>query len=70
MQCNYYVDNQQKIELLKKDVVYCALLNDVENMKKVSCYSGIGEYEPTMQEREEYCFSEFSSCPRFKTRIR
>lgn len=69
MRCNYCVDNRQKIEQLRKDDFYCAL-NDISSLEMVTCHSGIGEYEPSLQEREIFCFSEFCKCPRFKTKIR
>lgn len=69
MRCNYCVDNEQKIEQLKKDEFFCAL-NDINRLEIVTCHSGFGEYVPSLEERENFCFSEFCKCPRFQTKIR
>lgn len=43
---------------------------DVDSIPPVSCLSGVADYEPTNEDMNEYCKSDFLSCPRLQTRTR
>jgi hypothetical protein len=69
MICNYFKDNSRKIESRKKDIEFMVLIG-VDGIPMTNCGTGIGEYEPTINETENYCFKDFKDCPRFQTRIK
>lgn len=71
MQCNFYTDNTQKNADLKANI-----FNEIEIIKpdfstllSCSCHTGLEEWEPSQEEKDIYCFSDFRNCPRFLTRI-
>jgi hypothetical protein len=69
MQCNFYTDNTKEIESRKKDTDFMLLVG-IEGIPITNCGTGIGEYEPTTEEKDTYCFGDFEKCPRFRTKIK
>ena len=42
----------------------------IEEIPVITCKTGVSDYEPTQEEQNIFCYSEFMRCPRFKTKLK
>jgi hypothetical protein len=68
MHCNYFEENRKRLEENMKDPYYLTL-KVPDDVPEFSCHTGVSIYEPTQDERDNYCTQDFLHCPRLYTRI-